>query len=93
MRARGLEEETVLIPNEPGTHTCSVPLCQSYLGGGNTYPIERKHSTPNIKHSGVIKNGDLMPGEAVSTDQYEYRVKGRLPHTRGKDYPHKILCV
>ena len=36
---------------------------------------------------GFIKNGDILPGDYVSTDQFECRVEGRLPNTRGgEDY-------
>ena len=44
----------------------------------------------NVEHSDVIKDGDLLPGDCVSTDQFECRVKGRLPGSRGKEDPTKI---
>ena len=48
-------------------------------------PVQSNHSTPNEEYSDVIKNGDLIPGEMVGSDQYEYRVRGRLPHTRRRE--------
>ena len=33
-----------------------------------------------------------MTGDCVSTDQYECRVKGSLPNTRGREDPQKIYC-
>ena len=40
----------------------------------------------------MVKNGDLKPGDIVSTEQYECRLKGRLLNTRGKEDPHKMYC-
>ena len=34
----------------------------------------------------------MKPGDTVSTDQYECRVKGRLPNTRGQEDPAKMYC-
>ena len=45
---------------------------------------------PNTKYSHVIKDGDLLPGDCVSTDQFEYGVKGKLPGSRGKKDTTKI---
>ena len=52
-------------------------------------PLHEKHSQPTVDHSDVIKDGDLQPGETASTDQYECRVKGRLPNTKGKEDSQK----
>jgi hypothetical protein len=35
----------------------------------------------------ILKSNDLQPGDCVSIDQYQSTVKGRLPHTRGKEKP------
>ncbi len=51
--------------------------------------MKRLHFKAN---SDVIKEGDLMPGDTVSTDQYECRVRGRLLNTRGKEDPLKMFC-
>ena len=40
---------------------------------------------PNKEHINVIKDGDLLTGDFVSTDQFECRVKGRLPRSKGKE--------
>ena len=50
-------------------------------------------SVPDPEHADVIKDGDLLPGDTVSTDQYECRVRGRLPNTRCKEDPLKNLVV
>jgi hypothetical protein len=38
----------------------------------------------------VVKKGELKPGMSISTDQYECRIRGRLPHTKGKEDPLKM---
>ena len=44
----------------------------------------------NPDSSNIIKNNALIPGDAVSIDQYTRRVKGRLPNSRGREDPHKM---
>ena len=43
-----------------------------------------------MEHADVIKESHLHPGDCVSTDQYECRVKGSLPNTRGKEDSQKM---
>ena len=82
----------VIIPKIPATKTYSVPICTScILCKGILISIQDKISTPNIKRSDVIRNSDLIPGDCVITDQYECRVKGRLPNTRGCEDPDKCI--
>ena len=49
-----------------------------------------KH-TPNPKHINVLKGWNLQPGDQVSTDQFECRLKGRLAYARGKEDPQIML--
>ena len=49
-------------------------------------------STPNPDHADVIKDDDLLPGDTVSTDQYECRIRGRFSNTRGKEDPQNMYC-
>ena len=46
----------------------------------------------NPEHVDVIKYGHLSSGDTVNTDQYECRVKGKLPNTRGREDPAKLYC-
>ena len=68
-------------------------MCPSCLRGkwGAT-PLNRKTSHPDSEHYDVTKDRDLIPGDCVHTYQYECRVKGRLPNTRGREDPHKMYC-
>ena len=34
----------------------------------------------------------MIPGDCVSTDQFKYRVKRRLPDTNGSKDPQKMYC-
>ena len=93
MTASGVDTEPVLRRKEPGISTCSLPLCSACLRGkGRATPVGSTKNLVNPDHFDVIKDGDLLPGETVSTDQYECRVKGRLPNTRGREDPHKMYC-
>ena len=47
--------------------------------------------TPKPKHTDVLKEGNLQPGYQVSTDHFEYRVKGRLSYTKDNEDSHIIL--
>ena len=40
----------------------------------------------------MIKVGSLLPGDCVSTDQFERIVKDRLSNSCGKEDQHKMYC-
>ena len=61
-------------------------------GKGEVTSLNSKTSHLDSEHYDVIKDGDLVPGDCVSTNQYECRVKGRLPSTRGREDHHKMYC-
>ena len=93
MSTVGVDKEPLISPKEPGAETCTIPLCTACLRGkwGLT-PTYSKISSPDPDHADVIKENDLFPGDSVSTDQYECRIRGRLPNTRGKEDPQKMYC-
>ena len=42
----------------------------------------------------MIREGDLLPGDCVSADQFEYRIKGRLLHTKEKeDHTSSMISI
>ena len=41
------------------------------------------HAKPEMEM--ILRRDDLRPGDRISIDQYVCKVKGRLPHTFGKD--------
>ena len=77
---------------EVGATSCSIPLCKSCLAGkAKCIGLGSSTKTPNADHNNVLKKDDLRPGDTVSTDQYECRIKGRLPYTKGKEDPKKMF--
>ena len=54
--------------------------------------MQSKTYKPSPTHSDVIKVNYLRPGDCISTDQDECRVKGMLPNTRGKEDPQNMFC-
>lgn len=94
MTATGVDSEPIFHPKEAWPNTCYIPLCTTYLRGkGGITLLNSKVSLPDPEHLDVLKEEDLMPGDNVNTDQYECRVKGRLPSTRGTKVPHSMLCA
>ena len=67
-------------------------MCILFRGEGKQIPNKNPHKTPNPAKTDVIKEENLFPGDCVSSDQFEYSVKGRLLHTRGKEDPDLVYC-
>jgi hypothetical protein len=82
-----------LVSNQPGIHVTPPPMCAAceiarakLKGAGVTHTKVR----PN-KHQ-LLKKGHLRPGQCISVDQYESSVRGRLPHTKGRErYGNKYV--
>ena len=92
MTASGVETEPILKPKEPGTNTCSIPLCTACLRGKGKATHVGIDKMDNPDYIDTIKDGDILPGQTVSTDQYENRLKGGLPNTRRREDLHKMYC-
>ena len=91
MSAQGTDLIPILTTLVPGINTCALPLYPSCIRGkGMLTSVHSNQLTPNQTHTYVIKKGELKPGMSVSTNQYEYRVRGRLHHTKEKEDPLKI---
>ena len=87
-RIRCVELNPIITPKIRGTSSSTLPLYRSYLNGkGGRSSLQSSIFIPNPDHTDVIKNGDLLPGDCIRTNQYEYRVKGRLPNTKVKEDP------
>ena len=52
----------------------------------------KQYRFPTVAHCDVIKRDNLLPGDCVSTDQFECRIKGCLPSSRSKEDPQKMYC-
>ena len=69
------------------------PLYKSCLRGkGRRTSLQSIIGSQMVEHADVIKEGSLLSGDCVSTDQFERRIKVRLPNSRGKEDPHKMYC-
>ncbi|MGH7974322.1 MAG: hypothetical protein ACREBR_02255 [bacterium] len=75
---------------------CESPKCAScQFGAAHRKPVGRQSTYEYPKKlggSGKIAEGDLKPGERVSVDQYESRVRGRLKTSKGKTKEHEMFC-
>ena len=92
-RPTGDNLSPLISPKLPGAITFSLLLCKScLLGKGRLTSIQSKNSNPIPEHADLIKMNDLLPGDCVSNDQYECRIKGRSKNTRGKEDPQNIYC-
>jgi hypothetical protein len=64
---------------------CACQLAKQRRRGtrtGRVIPIE----------PGRLMDGDLQPGDCVSLDHFESRVRGRLPNTKGKEKERDRYC-
>jgi hypothetical protein len=95
MRGQTVQDEHVnrfippCIPTRlDGTRKCKPPLCASCLHGKQWQ--QRTPAGTNVIHpipeqEMALQRGDIYPGDCVSMDQYESTVRGRLPHTAGRE--------
>jgi len=82
-------ERRILVPKHKGVSSCTRPLCAACSMGKQTVTSSRAHRQLPTRTAGGIRAGDLTPGAGVSIDQYQSSVRGRLPHTQGKEPPDK----
>jgi len=76
----------VLFPINKHVTTCEIPKCEAcqYAKQKRRQPPSFK-SKANPENAGGLSDKILTPGQRVSCDLYESTVRGRLPHTRGKE--------
>ena len=93
MMGKVIDAVPLLLPKHPGVATCNFPLCRSRLRGkGRRTSLNSSIGSPTVEHADVIKQNHLQPGDCVSTDQYECRVKGRLSNKKFKEYYQRMYC-
>ena len=74
-----------LLSRERGQSTCTIPLCATcQCAKARRRKTGSKRSKPN-PDAPTLRTDDLKPGDCLSVDQYESNVRGRLPHTRGRE--------
>ena len=71
-------------PKHATARTCPPPMCaacqlaKQHRRGVDSFTAKRNHEA-------VLSEEKLKPGDRVSVDHYESSVRGRLPHTRGRE--------
>ena len=63
------------------------PLCAAYQLARLTKKAPNIHprSTPLPTLHMNLKTNDLLPGDCITMDYYESKIRGRLTHTKGKE--------
>jgi hypothetical protein len=75
-----------LLPKSAGTPGCVPPLCLACQAAkAKRRPDHAKQSQARKSSEHALSEGQLTPGDRVHVDQYESAVRGRLPHTYGRE--------
>ena len=79
--------EPPLIPSRVSTsHKCALPQCPAcQLAKQHRKTPDNQVTHTKSETEMAIRRGNLEPGECFSMDQYDSPIRGRLPHTRGKE--------
>jgi hypothetical protein len=76
-----------------GAGKCRPPTCSACLLAKMTRKgADVSHEVKDPKKEMSLKRDDLKPGDCVSIDQYESRIRGRLPTSRGNEPAHTRYC-
>ena len=74
------------LPPHSKASTCVTPLCAACQYAKAHRRADEATRTEKVPaKDGILKHGDLRPGQMVSTDQFVSQLGGRLPHTKGKE--------
>ena len=74
----------IIVPRERKAASCDHLMCTACRlakATRNQAHLPPRQPAPIM----AIRQSDLQPGDCVSVDQYVCPIRGRLPHTRGKD--------
>ena len=87
---RGELVRQMVVPQQTSTTTCEKFCCVAcqYAKQKRTTP-DSTTVTKNQELEGALTEGDLLPGDKVSCDQYMSPSKGRLLHTKGLESSSK----
>ena len=77
-------------PTLQGQLACQHPKCETCeIARARRRSTGNKRASPNDP---ILRVDDLDPGDCCSVDQYESSVRGRLPHTRGREGTKSRYC-
>ena len=81
-----VKEPPVIVTKNPRTRSCEAPVCAAcQLAKMKNQGVDYRTSKPVPAHNDVIKKEHLLPGAAISVDQYQTKVGGRLHGTYGRE--------
>ena len=79
-------ETTSYLPaSSPKVASCPIPLCTACVLAKSSRKSSRSRVARPNPSTKSLKTNHLFPGQVISVDQYESTVRGRLPHTQGKE--------
>jgi hypothetical protein len=83
----GMEAYPPILPtSNDKAKSCDKPLCEAcLLGKQHRRTAGSSTIRPKPEREAAIRRENLSPGECISLDQYESTVRGRLPHTYGRE--------
>ena len=82
-----------MISRASGITTCDIPLCFAcQISKAKRRPSATKITKDLPSRQDVLSYDQLEPGDRCSMDQYESSVRGRLPHTQGKELEALKYC-
>ena len=82
----GKPESPLIYTRINGTPNCGVPRCPACQLGKQHRQTPRSIKMQTIPENEMkIRREHLHPGDCVSVDQYLCHVRGRLPHTKGRE--------
>ena len=68
------------------TSSCELPKCAACCVGKMQRRADEASKEKKVRaRDGILKEGQLEPGSLVHVDQFVSSVRGRLPHTKGKE--------
>jgi hypothetical protein len=75
-----------LHPTHSGAVNCEIPMCLACQAAkAKRRSTGAVHKKQDPVRRDVLSANTLKPGQQVHVDQYESSVRGRLPHTRGRE--------
>ena len=80
-----IEKHSFIQPTTSKASSCDPPSCTACILAKSSRRGSRARTTQSNKSVPGLRTNHLYPGQVVSIDQYESTVRGRLPHTQGKE--------
>jgi hypothetical protein len=84
---------TCLTPRHLGCASCLIPKCFACQAAKMwRRPTGATHKKSDPERKDILSANSLSPGDLVYVNQYESSIRGRLPHTYGKEKQSSMYC-